>query len=30
MLPLKTRSFIDFAAPRLRARLSQLADRPAD
>ncbi|NEU98868.1 LysR family transcriptional regulator [Bradyrhizobium uaiense] len=28
MLPLKTRSFIDFAAPRLRARLSQLADRP--
>ena len=30
MLPLKTRSFIDFAAPRLRARLSQLADRPAE
>ena len=28
MLPLKTRSFIDFAAPRLRARLSQLADPP--
>jgi DNA-binding transcriptional LysR family regulator len=27
MLPLKMRSFIDFAAPRLRARLSQLADR---
>jgi DNA-binding transcriptional LysR family regulator len=30
MLPLKTRSFIDFAAPRLRARLSQLADRPKE
>jgi DNA-binding transcriptional LysR family regulator len=30
MLPLKMRSFIDFAAPRLRARLSQLADRPAE
>ncbi len=28
MLPLKMRSFIDFAAPRLRARLSQLAERP--
>jgi DNA-binding transcriptional LysR family regulator len=30
MLPLKTRSFIDFAAPRLRARLSHLADRPKE
>ena len=30
VLPLKMRSFIDFAAPRLRARLSQLADRPAE
>jgi DNA-binding transcriptional LysR family regulator len=30
MLPLKMRSFIDFAAPRLRARFSQLADRPAE
>jgi DNA-binding transcriptional LysR family regulator len=26
LLPLKTRSFIDFAAPRLRERLSQIAD----
>src|SRR5215469_7303701 len=30
MLPLKMRSFIDFAAPRLRARLSRLADRAAE
>lgn len=28
MLPLKTRNFIDFAAPRLRVKLSQVADRP--
>jgi hypothetical protein len=27
MFPLKTRSFIDFAAPRLRERLSQIANR---